>query len=1148
MGLTHRLTAHRRSSPLAQAAALTLALASLTTWAATTPAPAQAGNPPPLPAATRLGPVSAPLWMRTPAISPDGRSIAFAFQGNLFTVPAAGGAAHLLVANGQHNSHPVWSPDGRSIAFASNLYGNDDVFLVSAEGGPARRLTTHSANETPLGFTPDGQSVLFSAARMDAKDNLMFPSGAASELYQVSIEGGRRPVQLLSTPAMAAQMNRAGTEMLYEDWKGYEDNWRKHHISPVAHDVWLYDVKTGQHHQLTTFGGEDRDPVWSPDEKTVYFLSERSGSFNVWKMPLNQPDAAVQVTHFSRNPVRFLSIAQDGTLAFGYDGELYRLAPGSAEPQKVAVQIAADTLARDRLLKRYTDGATEIAPSPDGEEVAFVVRGEVFVTSTEFGDTKRITDTPTQERSVSFSPDGRRLVFAGERDGAWNLYEASLPGKKKDAPNFYSAAQVKIRTLLKNGKDNFQPRYSPDGKEVAYLENRNTIKVLNLASGQTRTVLSGEWNYSYADGDQWFDWSPDGQHLLVQFLDRNRWGAEVGLIDAQGKGPLVNLTQSGYDDFLPQWSRNGQMMTWQTDRTGMHGASGSNQRDVYAMFFTREAWDRFKLDKSEFAALKKKEEEDKKDKDKPKHGDKGDAKGDDKAGKDEAKSKDEDAIKLPPPVKLELGPIEDRIARLTPNAGEIRASALSNDGEALYYLVETADSVDLWVNRPRADDNKKVASFPAPKGGRGESQSMDLQLDAKGENGFALVGGRIQKFKVPKEDGPIKAEPLAFSAEMNLDGAAERAYLFDHVWRQTQAKLYTTDMGGVDWAYYRQVYERQLPYVSNDADFAELLSEMLGELNVSHTGSGFTGHPANADATAQLGAFFDSAYTGAGLKVSEVIEGSPLETGDGSRVAAGMVIEKIDGVAIAPGAEVDSLLNQKAGKRVLLSVFDPAKGQRFEQVVKPISSHEQNELLYQRWTKRERALVDKLSGGRIGYVHVRGMDDKSYRHTYSELLGRDSGKEAVIVDTRFNGGGNLHDELATLLSGKRYLQFVPRGQELGWEPTGKWTKPSLVLISESNYSDAHLFPWTYHHLGIGKLVGMPVAGTGTAVWWETLQNPDLYFGIPEVGFRDAQGNYMEKALIQPDVQVANDPARIVRGEDQQLEAGVKELLKGLPKH
>jgi C-terminal processing protease CtpA/Prc len=171
------------------------------------------------------------------------------------------------------------------------------------------------------------------------------------------------------------------------------------------------------------------------------------------------------------------------------------------------------------------------------------------------------------------------------------------------------------------------------------------------------------------------------------------------------------------------------------------------------------------------------------------------------------------------------------------------------------------------------------------------------------------------------------------------------------------------------------------------------------------------------------------------------------------------------------------------------------------------------------------------------------MDDESYRDVYAQVLGRESGKQALIVDTRFNGGGNLHDELATFLSGKRYLEFLPRGQSLGWEPTGKWTHPSLVLISESNYSDAHLFPWTYRHLGLGKLLGMPVAGTGTAVWWETLQDSTLYFGIPEVGFRDAQGNFMEKALIEPDIQVRNDPARVATGTDQQLEAAVKELLK-----
>jgi C-terminal processing protease CtpA/Prc len=377
---------------------------------------------------------------------------------------------------------------------------------------------------------------------------------------------------------------------------------------------------------------------------------------------------------------------------------------------------------------------------------------------------------------------------------------------------------------------------------------------------------------------------------------------------------------------------------------------------------------------------------------------------------------------------------------------------------------------------------------------------------------------------------------------MRLDRTAERAVMFDHIWRQTKQKLYVADLGGVDWDGYRQVYERQLPYIHDNHDFAEAMSEMLGELNVSHTGSGYRPRNKDADATAALGAFYDDTWTGAGVKIGEVIEGGPLVN---AKVALkpGMVVEKIDGVAIPAGAEVDSLLNQKAGKRVELAVFDPAKAKRWEVVVKPIALAEQQELLYKRWVKAEREMVDKLSNGRLGYVHVRGMDDESYRDVYSEVLGRQSAKEGLIVDTRFNGGGNLHDELATLLSGKRYLEFLPRGQSLGWEPTGKWNRPSIVLMSESNYSDAHLFPWTYRKLGVGKLLGMPVAGTGTAVWWETLQDPTLYFGIPEVGIRDQAGEFMEKALIVPDIEVRHDPALLTSGRDLQLEAAVKELLK-----
>lgn len=1088
-----------------------------------------------------LGPLAQPLWLRQSSISPDGAQIAFTFQGNLYLVPASGGAARLLVANGRHTSAPVWSPDGKLLAYASDVHGNNDVFVVSAEGGASRRLTYHSASETPIAFAPDGRSVLFSAQRQDARTSMAFPSPALSELYRVGIEGGRRPEQVFSEPALAGQYNKAGTQLVYEDWKGYESAQRKHHLSPVAHDIWLWDAKTGQHRQLTRSGGENRNPVWSPDEQSIYYLSEKSGSFNVWKMPVGQPEGARQITHFTKNPVRFLSVAANGTLSFGFDGELYTMAGDAAEPRKLGLSIGADALAPRIENLKLSDGATDMAVSPDGSEVALVVRGQVFVTSAEFGNTRRITEGPGQKRSVSFSPDGRKLLYACEDGGQWSLCEAAIVGEKKAVPSFFNAPRVATRVLLKDAHQNFQPRYSPDGKQVAYLQDRAALHVLDTATGKTREVLSADWNYSYEDGDQWFDWAPDGKSLLVQYVDRNRWSQEVGVVPADGSGKPVNLTQSGYEDFHPLFGRQGQVVVWATDRQGLHGNGGGarNDVDVFGMFLTRAAYDRYQLDKAEFAQLKAREEEEKKDEGKKDEAG-ADKKGGDKKAdrKDDKKDGDKKAEPAPKPVVIESQGLEDRTARLSTVSGDIRDFALTPDGEQLFYVAKVDEGFELWQVRLREKDGHRVAALPG-----GHIEAVSLALDAKGANGFVMAGGQVHKFKVPGDDGKgeVKTEGLKFSAELRVDHGAERAQMFEHAWRQTREKLYVADLGGVDWAGYRQVYERQLPYVADGADFAELLSEMLGELNVSHTGAGYRPGPKGGDATASLGVFYDGSHAGAGAKVAEVIAGGPLDTA-ASQVKAGMVIESIDGTAIAAGAEFDSLLNLKAGKQVVLGMLDPATGKRFEQTLKAINRQAENELLYKRWVRQERALVDKLSGGRLGYVHVRGMDDGSYRQTFSDALGRASGKQALIVDTRFNGGGNLHDELATLLSGKKYLEFMPRGQSLGWEPVGKWTQPSAVLISESNYSDAHLFPWTYKHLGIGKLIGMPVAGTGTAVWWETMQDGATTFGIPQVGFRAKNGEFMERALITPDLVVPNDKARLDAGEDQQLEAAVKSLL------
>jgi C-terminal processing protease CtpA/Prc len=236
-------------------------------------------------------------------------------------------------------------------------------------------------------------------------------------------------------------------------------------------------------------------------------------------------------------------------------------------------------------------------------------------------------------------------------------------------------------------------------------------------------------------------------------------------------------------------------------------------------------------------------------------------------------------------------------------------------------------------------------------------------------------------------------------------------------------------------------------------------------------------------------------------------------------------------------------LNRKEDKLVLLSLYDPATGSRWEETTKPIKLNEEGELNYKRWVDARRKETDSLSGGKIGYVHVRSMNDESMRVVFEEALGRNIGKDALVVDTRFNGGGNIHEQLSDFLSGKKYFDVIPHGQYVGYEPQDKWIKPSIVLIGEDDYSDAHLFPAAYKLKNIGKTLGMPVAGTGTFVWWETQIDPRLYYGNPMGGWRAPEGYFEEGHQLEPDIKVRNVPDVLTKGRDQQIEAAVKELMK-----
>ena len=1067
-----------------------------------------------------------PLWLRDVQVSPDGSQVLFCYKGDIYKVSAQGGTAVQLTTQASYECAPVWSADGRQIAFASDRHGNLDVFVMSAEGGPATRLTYQSVAEVPQAFTPDGQWVFFGASIQDPAKSVMFPTSDLPELYKVSAKGGRT-LQVLGTPVEMLSFAPDGKSFYYQDRKGYEDEWRKHHTSSITRDVWFYDAQNGQHTNVTAHAGEDRNPIVSADGKTLYFLSERNGSsMNVYsceaKAGATKAGEPQAVTKFKTHPVRFLSMAQNGLLCYTYNGEIYTQKNG-ADPQKLNISLTRDDEPAIANLS-FTNEARQPVVSKDGKQIAFVARGEVFVTSTEYATTRRISQTAGAEADVDFAPDGRTLVYASERNGNWQLYTASIV--RKEDLNFANATLIKEESVfpelpalnLQDSKIDFSqverrsPKYSPDGKKLAFIEDRIKLKVVDLKTKQVTQVTDGSKWYRQ-DGGFDFEWSPDGKWFVLSYIANRRDPyTDQGIVSAEG-GEIHPITQSAYMSGSPRWVMDGKAILFQSERYGMRShASWGSQDDVFLAFLTQDAYDRYRLSAEDYALLKELEKKNEK---------KDDKKNDKKNSKKDDKKNDADTVKA---VKIEFKGLENRIVRLTPNSSNLGDAIVSKDGESLYYFAAFEGKPDLWKMDLRKHETKLLN-----KGGSGS-----LQMDKDG-NLYSLGNSMM---KIEKGD---KTTPITYNAQMKLDLAAEREYMLRHVAKQINKKIFRLDYNGCDWELMVQNYARFLPHIANNYDFAELLSELLGELNVSHTGGRFRPE-AKGDATAQLGLLYDLTEATEGIKITDVLENGPFSKAN-SKVKPGDVITAINGQPVSKDTDLAQLLNLCKGKKTLVSLQGNAG--TWDEVVLPISRSEQSDLLYKRWTKSRAAEVERLSNGRLGYVHIEGMNDASFRDVYSDILGKYNLKEGIVIDTRHNGGGRLHEDIEILFSGHKYFTQVVRGREVCDMPSRRYNHPSIMLQAEGNYSNAHGTPWVYSHQKIGKLVGAPVPGTMSSVNWERLQDASLIFGVPVIGYQLPDGSYLENTQLEPDVLILNRPETVVTGTDLQLEAAVRELLKGL---
>lgn len=1061
-------------------------------------------------------------WIRNQVISPDGNTIAFTYKGNLYTVPTAGGDANQLTFHEAHDHHATWSPDGQKIAFSSNRYGNFDIFIMDAKGGQASRLTFHSGDETPYSFSPKGDKIYFSAVRQDLAAHRQHPSGSQSELYTVPTNGGRID-QVFTIPAEEIYIDAKNENIYYHDKKGGENEWRKHQVSAIARDLWQYNIANKKHTQLSTYGGEDRQPILSKDQSSLYFLSERSGNFNIHKMDLKKPKNISQITSFSLHPVRFLSQG-NGILCFGFDGELYTMKEGR-EPLKVQVNIRTQNTSNSDKYISINGGVREMAVSPNGKEIAFISRGEVFVTSVEESFTKRLTNTAESERFVSWGPKGESVIYSSERDGKWSVFKTEKI--RDEEPFFYASTLLKESALIVNNEDNYLAQYSPDGKKLAYIKGRRTLVVKDTKSGKEIKLLTPKELFHMRDGDKYFKWSPDSKWLLVGW-SKTLSNSEVLLISADGK-KRVNLTNSGYADRRPKWVNGGKQIIWTSNRNGLksQATSGQSQYDIYTMFFDQEEWDKFNLSEEEYKlkkaidAAKKKKEEAAKDEKK------------DKKKKRKKKKKEESATeKKDSTLSFDWERMEDWKSRLTIHSSSLGDAVLSKDGETLYYLTRFEGKTNLWSTNLRTKETKQSLRLNT-YGGR-------LVWDKDMKNLYLLSAGRISKID-PKAG---KKKAVKIKEEMMFDVEAERSAIFDHVWIRTNAIFYHPDFHGVDWDLMRKEYSKYLPSIGNSYELMEMLSEMLGELNVSHAGARYTGRRvSNPDATASLGIFMDYKHKRDGVRIEEIIKGGPLDKAN-IKVKAGMIIEKINGETILANRDVAQYLNRLANKYTLLEILDPASGKRKMVTIKPISLRAERRLLYKRWVKKNEEEVDKLSGGRLGYVHIPGMGDGPFRSIYQDMMGKYADREAMIIDTRFNGGGDLVADLAMFFTGVPFISYATEAKVVGGEPTSRWTKPTIAMINEAQYSDGHCFSEGYSDLKIGKTVGMPTPGTCSFAGWESLPDGNRW-GVVPISAKDIDGNWMENLQTEPDVKVKNMPGIIDQGRDQQLEKTVEVMLSDL---
>ncbi|MBT1451850.1 PD40 domain-containing protein [Glaciecola sp. XM2] len=1048
-------------------------------------------------------------------ISPDGEHVAFSYQGDIWTVDADGGRATRLTIHEGYESNPVWSADSSTLAFSSDRFGNDDVYVMPKNGGQPQRLTYHSGNDRVVSFTPDNQ-ILFNSRRVYAQVEREW------EIMQVDAQGNRTEGRFMDALGFDPIVSPDGSKVAFV--RGTCRVAREDYRGPANRDIWIYDRDKNTYTQLTDFDGNDFMPKWVGND-SLYFVSARSGKYNVHKATLD--GEITQITDESNFGINHFSTTADGSkLAYQTGDSVWQFNTKTSGKRAINIDVTSDFRFDLVVTNSVNNRINEYAVSPNGKLSAYVHRGDIYITRNDKEDKRsvRLTTGGDRDRDVTWLNDNT-LLFVSDRYDQNDLF--MLTSDDANEKNLFVSLKHKVTRLTSSDEEESSPVVSPDGKKLAFNQGRGRLLTADISDDGTlsnQIVLLDGW-----DSPSGVAWSPDSVWLAYSLADLY-FNEEVYIHAADNSSEPVNVSMHPKYDYGPVWSPDG-------SKLGFVSMRNNGDPDIWFAWLTKSDWQR---------SNEEWKRDEKSDKEKPKKA---------KKPEDEETVEGEDASEDAEPaeamaIKIDFDNIYLRLQQVTRFTGGETELAFTKDGNHIYYATSGGGRMgveadeNLYKIKWDGEDKKAVID--------GDRGVEDLYLSKDGKQLFALTNGGRMVSVDTKSD---KSTNLDVTSTSTIDYIAEQEQIFDEAWRELGAGFYDPQFHGQDWTSLRDKYKPIALKASTKEDFQYIFNLMLGQLNASHMGMSRGDNPKETQRqlTGLLG--LEGTHTEQGFEISSVLADSPADRED-SQLQVGDVITAINQQSL-DGKNMYSLLMNQINEPVLLNI--ERSGESQELVIWPTNSLSTQ--LYDDWVNTRRALTKEFSGGRLGYLHIRGMNWSSFERFERELMAAGYGKEGIVIDVRYNGGGWTTDYLMAVLSVKQHAYTIPRGatDDINKNheafkntypfserlPLSAWTKPSIAMTNENSYSNAEIFSHAYQANDIGKVVGRPTFGavisTGAAFMVDgtAVRMPFRGWWVKETG------ENMEFVPAKPDIEVFNPPAYKAKGVDPQLERAVQELLKDL---